>query len=184
MVVARNDTAHRALADQFRSRTVQKTYLALVHGSLARDSGAVTLPIGRDPRRRTRMTARLRSGRQARTDWRVLLRLGKHFTLVEAGLHTGRTHQIRAHFSAIGHPLVGDSLYGAPQRARAGGVDVAPLGRVFLHAARLAFVSPRTGKAVEVRAPLDMGLQAYLRQVSAATAIAPREVDAALSAYL
>jgi 23S rRNA pseudouridine1911/1915/1917 synthase len=183
LVVARNDAAHRALAGQFRARTVQKTYIALLHGRLGRDAGVIALPIARDPRRRTRMTARLRSGREARTGWRVLLRLG-NFTLVAADLHTGRTHQIRAHFAAIGHPLAGDTLYGAPQRARAGGVLLPPLGRVFLHAARLGFAAPRGGRPIEVRAPLDPGLRSYLGELAAALEIAPRQVDAALRAYL
>jgi 23S rRNA pseudouridine1911/1915/1917 synthase len=191
MMVARNDAAHRALAAQFRTRAVQKEYVALVHGRLRRDSGVVELPIARDPQRRTRMTARLRSGREARTSWRVLLRLenpaarrASQFTLVAADLHTGRTHQIRAHFAAIGHPLVGDTLYGAPQRARAGGTLLPPLGRVFLHAARLAFAAPRTGKPVEVRAPLDAALKAYLDAMAEAAGIARDEVDAALQGYL
>ena len=137
MVVARNDVAHRALADQFRARTVHKTYIALLHGRLARDAGTIALPIARDPRRRTRMTARLarRAAKRARIG-SVLLRLG-NFTLVAAEPRTGRTHQIRAHFAATGHPLVGDTLYGAPERARAARVLLPALGRVFLHAARL-----------------------------------------------
>jgi 23S rRNA pseudouridine1911/1915/1917 synthase len=183
LVVARNDGAHRALAAQFRARTVQKTYLALLHGRLQRDTGVIELPIARDPRHRTRMTARLRSGREARTGWRVLLRL-EHFTLVAADLHTGRTHQIRAHFAAIGHPLVGDTLYGAPQRARAGNVLLPPLGRVFLHAARLAFAAPRDSQPIEVRAPLDAALKAYLHELAAAVKVRPRQVDAALRGYL
>jgi 23S rRNA pseudouridine1911/1915/1917 synthase len=183
LVVARNDATHRALATQFRARTVQKTYLALLHGRLPRESGVITLPIARDPRHRTRMTARLRSGREARTTWRALLRLD-HFTLVAADLHTGRTHQIRAHFAAIGHPLAGDTLYGSPQRPRAGGVQLPPLGRVFLHAARLGFVVPRTGRPLEVRAPLDPALKSYLDTLAAALGIPIREVDAALRGYL
>jgi len=183
LVVARNDAAHRALAGQFRARTVQKIYLALLHGRLPRDAGVIALPIARDPRRRTRMTARLRSGRQARTSWRVLLRLG-NFTLVAAELHTGRTHQIRAHFAAIGHPLAGDTLYGAPQRPRAAGVLLPPLGRVFLHAARLGFAEPRSGRLIEVRAPLDAGLKIYLAQLADALKLPPRQVDAALRGYL
>jgi len=114
MVVARNDRAHEHLSEQFRSRNVQKIYVALVHGKMPRDSGTITLPISRDPRRRTRMTARASKGRHARTDWRVIARLDR-CTLVEAVLHTGRTHQIRAHFAAIGHAVVGDTLYGAPR---------------------------------------------------------------------
>jgi 23S rRNA pseudouridine1911/1915/1917 synthase len=183
LVVARNDAAHRALADQFRARTVEKTYIALLHGRLARDAGTIALPIARDPRRRTRMTARLRTGRQARTDWRVLLRLG-NFTLVAAELHTGRTHQIRAHFAALGHPLAGDTLYGAPARVRAPGVLLPPLGRVFLHAARLRFADPRGGRPVEVRAPLDRGLRAYLAELAVAVEIDAPQVDAALRGYL
>jgi 23S rRNA pseudouridine1911/1915/1917 synthase len=183
LVVARNDAAHRALAAQFRARTVQKTYLALLHGRLLRDIDVIALPIARDPQRRTRMTARLRSGREARTTWRVLLRLDR-FTLVAADLHTGRTHQIRAHFAAIGHPLVGDTLYGAPQRPRAGGSPLPPLGRVFLHAARLGFAAPRTDRPVEVRAPLDPALKSYLDALAAALGVPMREVDAALRGYL
>jgi 23S rRNA pseudouridine1911/1915/1917 synthase len=183
LVVARNDAAHRDLAAQFRARTVQKTYLALLHGRLRRDAGTITLPISRDPKRRTRMTARLRSGREASTGWRVLLRL-ENFTLVAADLHTGRTHQIRAHFAAIGHPLAGDTLYGAPQRARAGGILLPLLGRVFLHAARLAFAAPRDHAPVEVRAPLDGGLKSYLDELAAAVKLTPRQVDSALRGYL
>jgi 23S rRNA pseudouridine1911/1915/1917 synthase len=183
LVVARNDAAHRALAAQFRARTVQKTYIALLHGRLPRDAGVISLPIARDPKRRTRMTARLRSGREASTGWRVLLRLEK-FTLVAADLHTGRTHQIRAHFAAIGHPLAGDTLYGAPQRAQAGKVLLPPLGRVFLHAARLAFAAPSDRRLVEVRAPLDPALKAYLDALAAAVKVQRQQVDAALRGYL
>lgn len=183
MLVARTDAAHRALAEQFRARTVHKTYIALVHGRLARDSGSIVLPIARDPHRRTRMTARLRTGREARTDWRALLRLG-NFTLVAAEPHTGRTHQIRAHFAAIGHPLAGDTLYGAPERARAGRALLPPLGRVFLHAARLGFAHPRTGKPLEVSAPLDRSLREYLALLGEAVQIAQAQVDAALRGYL
>lgn len=183
LLVARNDAAHRALADQFRARTVHKTYIALVHGRMQRDAGSVALPIARDPHRRTRMTARLRAGREARTDWRVLLRLG-NFTLVAAEPRTGRTHQIRAHFAASGHPLAGDALYGAPERARAGRMLLPALGRVFLHAARLRFAHPRTGDTVEVRAPLDRALRQYLARLAEATETSPAKVDAALRGYL
>ena len=183
MVVARNDVAHRVLGEQFRSRTVAKAYIALLHGRFSRDSGTITLPITRDPQRRTRMTARLAHGRAAQTDWRVLLRLG-NFTLVEAQPRTGRTHQIRAHFTATGHPLVGDTLYGAARQARAGKVLFKPLGRVFLHAARLTFAHPRTGASIEVRAPLDPGLREYLNELARATGLEPRKVDAALRRYL
>lgn len=183
LLVARNDAAHRALADQFRARTVHKTYVALLHGKLPRESGTIQLPITRDPRRRTRMTARLRQGRESRTDWRVLARLG-NFTLVAAEPQTGRTHQIRAHFAAIGHPVVGDTLYGAPARARAARVLLPELDRIFLHAARLRFAHPSTGDAVEVRAPLDRSLRAYVAELARAVEVEPRNIDAALRPYL
>jgi 23S rRNA pseudouridine1911/1915/1917 synthase len=183
MVVARHDSAHRALADQFRARTVHKVYLALLHGRLARDAGSIALPIARDPRRRTRMTARLRTGRAAQTDWQVLLRLG-NFTLVAAEPRTGRTHQIRAHFAATSHPLVGDTLYGAPERARAGRLLLPALGRVFLHAARLEFTHPGSGRPLAVRAPLERGLRAYLSELAAALELEPQRVDSALRGYL
>jgi 23S rRNA pseudouridine1911/1915/1917 synthase len=183
IVVARNEAAHQSLSEQFRARTVHKVYIALLHGRLARDAGAIELPIARDPRRRTRMTARLRAGRAARTDWQALLRLG-NFTLVAAEPRTGRTHQIRAHFAATGHPLVGDTLYGAPERARAARVLLPPLGRVFLHAAKLEFAHPRSGEPVSVRAPMDRGLRAYLGELAHAVELEPRRVDVALRGYL
>jgi 23S rRNA pseudouridine1911/1915/1917 synthase len=183
MVVARNDLAHRVLAEQFRSRAVSKTYVALLHGRMLRDSGTIERPITRDPQRRTRMTARLAHGRAAQTNWRMLLRLG-NFTLVEAQPRTGRTHQIRAHFVAAGHPLVGDTLYGAPRQVRAGGFSLNPLGRVFLHAAHLSFAHPRTGATIEVRAPLDPRLRNYLTELAQAADVEARKVDAALRQYL
>ncbi|HWT88395.1 MAG TPA: RluA family pseudouridine synthase, partial [Candidatus Angelobacter sp.] len=194
MLVARNDAAHENLAEQFRSRNVRKIYLALVHGKMPRDSGTVTLPISRDPRRRTRMTARGRTGRHARTDWRVIARLDR-CTLVEAVLHTGRTHQIRAHFAAIGHPVVGDTLYGAPRNLRAGTRNVPLLERNFLHAARIGFSHPSTGAWVEVRAPLPKDLRVYFEQIAdclgrrdaerVRTVLTARQnIDAALAPYL
>ena len=183
IVIARNDVAHRVLGEQFRSRLVKKTYIALLHGRMARDAGTIDRPITRDPQRRTRMTARLANGRAGQTDWRVLLRLG-NFTLVEAQPRTGRTHQIRAHFVATGHPLVGDTLYGAPRQVRAGAASLKPLGRVFLHAAHLSFAHPRTGASIEVRAPLDPGLRNYLNELALGTDTETRKVDAALRRYL
>src|ERR1700680_1427963 len=194
MVVARNDAAHEHLAEQFRSRNVRKIYLALVHGKMPRDSGSVTLPISRDPRRRTRMTARGQKGRHARTDCRVIARLDR-CTLVEAVLHTGRTHQIRAHFSAIGHPVVGDTLYGAPRNLRVGKRTLPMLDRNFLHAARIGFSHPSTGAWVEVRAPLPRDLRVYFEQITdslgrrdaergRALLAARDNIDAALAPYL
>src|ERR1700719_2936843 len=183
MVVARNDRAHEHLSEQFRSRNVRKIYLALVHGKMPRDSGTITLPISRDPRRRTRMTARAAKGRHARTDWRVIARLDR-CTLVEAALHTGRTHQIRAHFSAIGHPVVGDTFYGAPRGLRAGSRELPLLERNFLHAARIGFSHPSTGAWVEVRAPLPRDLRVYFDQLGATLGWRAAEIEAALAPYV
>jgi 23S rRNA pseudouridine1911/1915/1917 synthase len=151
LLVARTDAAHRALAAQFAARTVEKIYVALVHGQLRADSGRITKPIARDPVRRTRMTARLASGREALTDYRVLRRFDK-FTLLEVRIGTGRTHQIRVHLASIGHPVVGDSTYGAKN----------DLPRLLLHAWRIGFVSPATGERVSVEAPLPPELEQWL----------------------
>ena len=183
IVIARNDAAHRKLVEDFRTRRVQKIYLALLHGKLKENAGSVDLPIARDLRRRTRMTARRRAGREARTDWRARLRLDG-FTLIEADLRTGRTHQIRVHFSALGCPVVGDTLYGAPRRERAGSETLAPLERNFLHSARLAFTQPTTGKRIDVRAPLPAELQSYLKALGHAAHVDAASIDAALREYL
>ena len=116
ILVAKNDFAHARLSEAFRQRQIKKTYIALVQGTLKADHGSIDFAIGRDPRRRTRMaasrTAIAGKSREALTDWRVLARIGPA-TLVEVTLHTGRTHQVRVHFSALKHPVVGDTLYGA-----------------------------------------------------------------------
>jgi 23S rRNA pseudouridine1911/1915/1917 synthase len=183
MVVARNDKAHEHLSEQFRSRNVRKIYVALVHGKMPHDSGTITLPISRDPNRRTRMTARAKKGRHARTDWRAIARLDG-YTLVELALHTGRTHQIRAHFSAIGHPVVGDTLYGAPRIIRAGKRTLPLLERNFLHAARIGFSHPSSGDWVEVRAPLPQDLRVYFDQLGATLGWSAAEIEAALAPYV
>jgi 23S rRNA pseudouridine1911/1915/1917 synthase len=183
MVVARNDKAHENLSEQFRSRNVRKIYAALVHGKMPRDSGSITLPISRDSHRRTRMTARATKGRHARTDWRAIARLDR-FTLVEATLHTGRTHQIRAHFAAIGHPVVGDTLYGAPREVRAGARKFPPLARNFLHAARIGFAHPSSGTWVEVRAPLPVELRVYFDQLGSSLGWRAAEIESALAPYV
>jgi len=183
MVVARNDLAHENISEQFRSRNVRKIYLALVHGKMPRDSGTIALPISRDPQRRTRMTARAAKGRHARTDWRVIARLDG-CTLVELILHTGRTHQIRAHFSAISHPVVGDTLYGAPRGLRAGKRDLPLLARNFLHATRIGFSHPSSGEWVEVRAPLPRHLRVYFDQLGASLGWRAAEIEIALAPYV
>ena len=186
ILIAKNDAAHARLAEAFRRREVRKTYLALVERKLTEDHGRIDLAISRDPRRRVRMTAGTVSSqsgrgvigkaREARTDWRVLARVGG-FTLLEIQLHTGRTHQIRAHFAALHHPVVGDTLYGAARQERVGKVILPALGRNFLHAARLGFIHPRTKAPIEVVASLPADLLGYLRQLAAAVGEAPGRVD-------
>jgi 23S rRNA pseudouridine1911/1915/1917 synthase len=187
ILVAKNDQAHAKLGEAFRQRTVEKTYIALVQGLLKGDRGRIDLAIGRDPKRRVRMTARrsvvFANAREARTDWRALARIDAT-TLVEVQLHTGRTHQIRVHFSALHHPVVGDTLYGAAAELQIGKITLPPLGRNFLHAAKLGFTQPRTGAWVALRAPLPQHLHAFLQQLATAAGDAPERIDAALSAYL
>ncbi len=158
LLVARHDLAHRRLAAQFASRSTEKTYLALVHGILARDQGRIEKPIARDPLKRVRMTARLGRGRPALTEYRVLRRFEQGFTLVEVRIHTGRTHQIRVHFASLGHPVAGDRLYGAPAKIK----NRPPLNRYFLHAHRIRFLHPMSGIPVVVESPLPAELEQWL----------------------
>jgi 23S rRNA pseudouridine1911/1915/1917 synthase len=187
LLVAKNDFAHAKLADSFRERTIQKTYIALVQGVFAEERGRIELPIARDPVRRNRMTAKraasLPNARAARTDWHVLARIDST-TLVEVQLHTGRTHQIRVHFSALRHPVVGDTLYGASGELQVGGSTLPALGRNFLHAARLGFRQPRTGQTIQLTAPLPGELRAYLEKLAAAAGDTPTRIDAALKGFL
>jgi 23S rRNA pseudouridine1911/1915/1917 synthase len=162
---------------------VQKTYVALLHGKMKGEKGTIDLPVARDLHRRSRMTARRREGREARTDWRVRLRLSA-FTFVEAELHTGRTHQIRVHFSALGCPVVGDTVYGAPHQERVAGELLPELDRNFLHAARLAFLHPISGKEIRVRAPLPSELSAYLKALGRAAGVDVNTIDASLKEFL
>ncbi len=160
ILVAKNDAAHRALAALFAGRQVGKTYLALVHGSVAADRGRIEKPIARDPRHRTRMTARLGRGRAAWTEYQVLARY-PGFTLLEVRIGTGRTHQIRVHLSSMGHPVAGDRLYGAPAKNQ-----THPLGgRFFLHAHRIRFQHPFAGQPVEIESPLPEDLKAWLERL-------------------
>ena len=191
ILVAKNDFAHAKLGEAFRARAIRKTYIALVHGVLRGEHGRIDLPIGRDPVKRIRMTTQrktwhgeqLSNPREARTDWRAVLRIDAS-TLVEVQLHTGRTHQIRVHFSALKHPVVGDTLYGAPVQLRVGQELLPPLDRNFLHAAKLGFAQPRTGQWIEVRAPLPASLRAFVGAAAEAAKLDPLRIDAALSPYL
>ncbi len=177
IIVAKNDSAHRKLAESFAARDLRKVYIALVHGSMKGDEGTIDLPISRDLVRRTRMTTRRTAGRHAVSHWRVLERIGTpekpgpygKFTLLEVRIETGRTHQIRVHLQAIGHPVVGDTLYGAPQAiaplVRSSTNDALTLDRNFLHAAELDLTHPRTGKPLQLRAPLPPELITFLDQL-------------------
>lgn len=167
LLVAKNDAAHQSLAAQFAARKVEKVYLALVHGTVKADSGRIDRPIARDPVRRTRMTARFREGRSAWTEYRVLRRNAAAgpagaFTLLEARIGTGRTHQIRVHLASIGHPVAGDTLYGAPAKVE----GRPPLGRYFLHAHRIRFRQPSTGEEIALESPLPPELEEWLAGLS------------------
>jgi 23S rRNA pseudouridine1911/1915/1917 synthase len=167
IVVAKKDDSHRKLSAQFAARQVKKKYVALVHGWVKKDSGTITQSISRDRVRRTRMTTRLEGGRTAVTHYRVVRRLDTkfgRFTLLDVKIDTGRTHQIRVHVAAMGHPVVGDTMYGAPRQAR-GKNAVIGLARNFLHAAELEFQHPRTGAAVALRSELPEELREFLRRV-------------------
>jgi 23S rRNA pseudouridine1911/1915/1917 synthase len=167
IVVAKNDAAHRKLSTQFAAREVKKKYVALVHGWIKKDSGTLTQSISRDPVRRMKMTTRLEGGRTAVTHYRVARRLdtkfGK-FTLLDVRIDTGRTHQIRVHLSAMGHPVVGDTTYGAPRQAR-GKNAVTSLPRNFLHAAELQFHHPRTEETITLKSELPDELSEFLRKI-------------------
>ncbi len=155
VIVARNERAHTSLSRQLKERRVEKGYLALVHGRVEPPEGVIEAPIARDPRHRQRMAV-VEGGREARTAYRVARYLDS-YTLVEVTPYTGRTHQIRVHFAALGHPVAGDAIYGRRSPV---------LGRQFLHAFRLAFRHPRTGERVHVEAPLPADLQAALTRLA------------------
>jgi 23S rRNA pseudouridine1911/1915/1917 synthase len=154
MMVAKNNAAQMSLSRQIKQRSIKKGYLALVRGHLSPQRGAIEAPIGRHPKDRKRMAV-VSGGREARTEYRVI-KYFDDYTLVEAMPETGRTHQIRVHFSAIGHPIFGDHIYGKKSPL---------LGRQFLHAHRLGFRLPSSGKYVEFRAELPIDLEEVLKQL-------------------
>jgi 23S rRNA pseudouridine1911/1915/1917 synthase len=170
IVVAKSDVSHRKLARQFSGRAVKKTYLALVHGWPKSHRGSISAPISRDRIRRTRMTTRGSGGRTAISHYQVVRRIdgpfGK-FALAEVNIETGRTHQIRVHMASIGHPVVGDTLYGAPRELRSKGGNLS-LGRNFLHAAKLEFEHPKSGESLSFSRGLPEELKTFLEQVEAA----------------
>ncbi len=175
IVVAKTDQAHRQLAGQFARRTAKKTYIALAHGWVKQDEGAITANISRDLRRRTRMTTRRVGGREAVTHYQVQQRLatpyGK-FSLLEVKIDTGRTHQIRVHLASLGHAVVGDTLYGAPRQlqprpgrcgsAGAIGIRSLSLPRNFLHSVALEIAHPVSGERLSFTCPLPEELQRFM----------------------
>jgi 23S rRNA pseudouridine1911/1915/1917 synthase len=170
VVVAKTAHAHENLAEQFRARTVFKSYAALVHGVVKEDKGRIEQPIARDPRNRTRMAV-VRGGRAALSLWKVRKRF-ERFTLLDVEIKTGRTHQIRVHLAWIKHPVVGDEVYGMgrdktvadPKLRQA----IAALGRQFLHAERLGFHHPRTGEWMSFNAPLPRELAEFIEKLESA----------------
>lgn len=156
IIVAKNHHALSALLEQMKHHEVIKRYLALVEGVVKLDKGSIDAPIGRDIRHRQQMTITTRESREARTHFRVLERFSHH-TLLLLQLETGRTHQIRVHLKAVGHPVVGDSTYGSGNVLK--GV---PLHRQFLHAYQLQFKQPTTGETIALEAPLPQDLQNVL----------------------
>ena len=186
IVVAKNDRTHAALGEMFAGRQMKKTYIALVQGAVERVRGTINAGVGRDPVRRTRMTTQpTENARTAVSHYEVIRRLNSRFgmfTLVRVRIETGRTHQIRVHMASIGHPVVGDTLYGgagqltdqvASQAAQSKAArrraepERLKLGRNFLHAARLEFTHPRTGKLLELEAPLPEELENFLSRLDA-----------------
>ena len=164
MVVAKHDAAHEELARQFRDREIEKEYVALVWG-VVQAGRRIDEPIGRDPSDRKKMSARARRSREAVTRI-VRAEHLKALTLAQVAIHTGRTHQIRVHLSAIGHPIVGDALYGGLHRRVPGDLRaVTHLDRPFLHAARLAFKHPADGRRMEFTSPLPDDLQRVLDEL-------------------
>ncbi|MBZ5617042.1 MAG: RluA family pseudouridine synthase [Acidobacteriia bacterium] len=185
MVVAKNDESHRRLAKQFSGREVHKTYIALVHGWPKQDRGTIQSAISRHSQRRTRMTTRGFGGREAVTHYAVQRKIdspyGK-FALVELKIETGRTHQIRVHMSSLGHPVVGDALYGAPGELRSQSNKRRPPGmpatlkldRNFLHSAVLELTHPRTKERLRFSRPLPKELENLLESLENARREGPR----------
>lgn len=174
VLVAKSDLAHRKLAEQFSRREIKKTYIALVHGWMKTSHGTINAPISRDPVRRARMTTRhsspSRPGREAVTHWQVKKQIegpyGK-FTLLEVLIETGRTHQIRVHLASIGHPVAGDTLYGAPRPQSYLGTrsEVASLERNFLHAFEIQFRHPISNRGLSFQQALPAELIEFLQLI-------------------
>lgn len=147
LVVCKNDSAHRSLSEQLHEHSITRKYYAIVHGNIQQNEGTVDAPIGRSPRDRKKMAVNTRNGRRAVTHYRVLERFGGRYTYIECQLETGRTHQIRVHMASIGHPILGDDVYG-PKKCPF------KLQGQTLHAGVLGFIHPSTGEYIEFKADL------------------------------
>ena len=167
MVVAKTETAHQDLSDQFRAREVFKSYMALVHGQVEKRKGEIDQPIARDPRNRIRMAV-VRAGRPALSIYKIRQAFDR-FTLLDVELKTGRTHQIRVHLASMKHPVVGDDVYGAGRDKTIADVEikrsVAKLSRQFLHAAQLGFRQPTTNKSLRFTSALPSDLETLLKLI-------------------
>lgn len=147
LVVCKNDSAHRSLSEQLHEHSITRKYYAIVHGNIQQNEGTVDAPIGRSPRDRKKMAVNTRNGRRAVTHYRVLERFGGRYTYIECQLETGRTHQIRVHMASIGHPILGDDVYGSKKCPF-------KLQGQTLHAGVLGFIHPSTGEYIEFKADL------------------------------
>ena len=170
LVVAKNDMAHQSLSSQFKMREVRKLYLALVYGEVKLPAGVIDFPIGRHPTDRKKMSIRSRRSRPTVTRWKVIEAFSG-VTLLEIDLMTGRTHQVRVHCAAIGHPIVGDSTYGGKRRwkdlAQGPKQDVLKaIRRQMLHAWKLSFVHPRTGQSMNFESPLPKDMASVLEALN------------------
>jgi 23S rRNA pseudouridine1911/1915/1917 synthase len=166
LLVAKNDETHRHLSDQFKTHQVKKTYKALVFGSPGEDEGVIKLPVGRHPEDRKKMSTKSRRGKDAVTRWRVVGRYGE-VTLLDVDIETGRTHQIRVHLSDLGHPVVGDRVYGGTGRLKsvkdaALRSRLSAVPRQALHAWRIGFTHPVENREMEFTAPLPEDMQPLL----------------------
>lgn len=147
LIVCKNDMAHQSLSEQLKVHSIKRVYVAIVHGNIKEDNGTVNAPIGRHPTERKKMSIHTKNGRNAITHYKVLERFGE-YTYIQCELETGRTHQIRVHMASIGHPLVGDQVYG-PRKC-----PFPKLQGQTLHAKTLGIIHPRTGEYLEINAPL------------------------------
>ena len=157
LVVCKNDMAHQSLSEQLKEHSIQRIYVAIVHGNIKEDSGTVNAPIGRHPTDRKKMSTHCKNGRNAVTHYKVLERFGD-YTYIQCQLETGRTHQIRVHMASVGHPLAGDAVYG-PKNC------IKSLNGQCLHAKELGFIHPKTGEWMQFDSPLPPYFTEFLTRL-------------------